>query len=131
MKKTRLSLFYLAGYLLFGGLGFLFFPQTILTIFLSNGTYSDLMVRFTGILLLSIGIIVVQLIRYRAEELYKTTLIVRTMILLALSLFYFMYKDPLMIVLSVIVGFGYIFTLTSYMLDQKSKTWLKNSESHK
>ncbi len=119
MQKTRLSLFYLAGYLIVGGVGFLAFPQTMLTMFLSNGNYSDVMVRMVGVLLLSLGILIVQLIRHRAAELYKTTLIVRTIILLALATFYFLYRDPLMIVLFVIVGIGYTLTLTSYLLDRK------------
>jgi uncharacterized protein YjeT (DUF2065 family) len=119
MKKTRLSLFYLAGYLLFGGFGFLSFPQAMLTIFQSNGEYSDVMVRFVGVLLLSIGIMVVQLIRHQSTELYSTTLIIRTVILTAIALFFFIYRDPLMIVLFIIVGLGYILTLTSYILDSR------------
>jgi len=120
MKKTRMSLFYLAGYLLFGGIGFLVLPQPMLKIFFSTGNYSDLMVRFVGVLLLSLGIIIVQLIRHDASELYRTTLIVRTIILVALASFYFVYKDPLMIVLFLIVGVGYTLTLTSYLLDRRS-----------
>jgi uncharacterized protein YjeT (DUF2065 family) len=122
VKKTRLSLFYLAGYLLSGGTGFLFFPKTMLTIFQSTGEYSDVMLRFVGVLLLSIGIIVVQLIRHETTELYKTTLLVRTVILIALTLFYLTYKDPLMIILLIIVGIGYIITFASYILDKKEKT---------
>ncbi len=120
MKKTRMSLFYLAGYLLFGGIGFLFLPQPMLKMFFSTGNYSDLMVRFVGVLLLSLGIIIVQLIRYQASELYRTTLMVRTIILVALASFYFVYKDPLMIVLFLIVGVGYTLTLTTYLLDRRS-----------
>ncbi|NIM99611.1 MAG: hypothetical protein GTO24_16530 [candidate division Zixibacteria bacterium] len=72
-----------------------------------------------GVLLLSLGILIAQLIRHKAAELYKTTLIVRTIILLALASFYFLYRDPLMIALFVIVGIGYTLTLTSYLLDRK------------
>ncbi|NIQ39756.1 MAG: hypothetical protein GTN81_14380 [Proteobacteria bacterium] len=118
MRKTGLSLFYLAGYLLVGGVGFLAFPQTVLTFFFSNGNYSNVMVRLVGILMLSLGILIVQLIRHKVEALYKTTLIVRTIILIALASFYFAYRDPLMIVLFVIVGIGFTLTLTSYLLDR-------------
>jgi uncharacterized protein YjeT (DUF2065 family) len=120
MNKTRLSLYYLATYLTVGGIGFILLPQTMLTLFFSNGTYSDIMVRFNGVLLLSIGIFVIQLIRHQVSELYGTTLIVRTIILIALVALYFISRDPLMISLSVIVGLGFVLTLTSYILDRKT-----------
>ena len=120
MNKTRLSLYYLATYLTVGGLGFILVPQTILTLFFSNGTYSDVMVRLNGVLLLSLGIFVIQLIRHQVSELYGTTLIIRTIILIALVGLYLMSGDPLMITLLVIVGLGFVFTLTGYLLDQKT-----------
>ena len=120
MSKTRLSLYYLATYLTVGGIGFMLVPQTMLTLFFSNGNYSNIMVRFNGVLLLSIGIFVIQLIRHRVSELYGTTLIVRTIILIALVVLYFFSRDPLMITLLVIVGLGFILTLTSYVLDHKA-----------
>ncbi len=120
MNKTRLSLYYLATYLTVGGIGFMLLPQTMLTLFFSNGTYSHIMVRFNGVLLLSIGIFVIQLIRHQVSELYGTTLIVRTIILIALVALYFISRDPLMISLLVIVGLGFALTLTSYILDRKA-----------
>ena len=119
MQRTRRSLFYVAGYLLSGGIGFLFFPQTVLPMFMSNGDYSSVMVRFVGLLLVSLGIFVVQLIRHNARALYSTTLVARSVILLSLVWFYIAYQDPLMLVLSGIVGVGYIITLTCYIFDRK------------
>ena len=119
MKKTRLSLFYLAGYLSVGGIGFLFFPKVTLTLFLSNGNYSDVMVRIMGVFLLSIAIIVVQIIRHHATFLYPTTLVVRTLILSAFTFFYALYGDPMFFVLIAIVGVGFLITLTSYLLERK------------
>ena len=120
MSKTRLSLYYLATYLTVGGIGFMVVPQTMLTLFFSNGNYSNIMVRFNGVLLLSIGIFVIQLIRHRVSELYGTTLVIRTIILIALVVLYLFSRDPLMITLLVIVGLGFILTLTSYVLDHKA-----------
>lgn len=119
MKKTRISLFYLASYLLIGGIGFFIFPQPILRIFMSSGNYSDIMVRLIGLFMLSLGILIVQIIRHRTERLYTTTLFVRSIILVTLLSFYFVYKDPLMIVLFGIVGLGFLLTITSYVLDKK------------
>jgi len=119
MNKTRLSLIYLAGYLLVGGTGFLVFPQATLELFLSNGNYSDLMVRFVGLLLLALGIFVVQIIRLRASSLYPTTLVVRTAILVGLLMFFVIYRDPMMMVLLGIVGIGFALTFTCLLLDQR------------
>ena len=120
MHKTRLSLFYLAGYLLIGGIGFLVIPRTVLKLFLSNGDYSDVMVRFVGLLLLALGIVVVQIIRLRAFQLYPTTLMVRTIILVGLLIFFVVYRDPMMMVLLGIVSIGFALTLTCLMLDRRS-----------
>lgn len=118
MNKTRFSLFYLASYLIGGGLGLLAAPQTMLTLFFSNGHYRDVLVRLVGVLLLALGIIVVQIIRFRIAQLYPTTLIVRTIILIVLALLYISSRDPMMITLFVIVGFGFLLTLGGYMADQ-------------
>ncbi len=120
MNKTRLSLFYLAGYLSVGGIGFLFFPRITLTLFLSNGNYSDVMVRIMGVFLLSIALIIIQIIKHRATFLYPTTLAVRAFILCAFTVFYFLYRDPMFIVLLAIVGLGFLMTLTCYVLDRRN-----------
>jgi uncharacterized protein YjeT (DUF2065 family) len=121
MKKTRRSLYYLASYLVFGGLGFLILPKLMLRLFMSNGDYSDVMIRLVGLMLLSLGIIIVQLIRYQIEQLYTTTLFVRSIIIAFLIAFYLIYNDPLLLVLFVIVGFGLILTISSYLLDRKKR----------
>ena len=58
MRRTRLSLFYLAGYLLPTGLLLLVAPGMTLRLLLSNGDYgSDVFVRVAGLLLLAVGFI--------------------------------------------------------------------------
>lgn len=119
MTKTRISLFYLASYLLIGGTGFFIFPRPMLRMFLSQGNYSDVMLQLIGLFMISLGIIIVQIIRHRIEQLCATTLLVRSIILISLPAFYFMYKDPLMLVLFGIVGLGFLLTVTSYLIDKK------------
>ncbi len=118
MRRTRLSLFYLASYLSFGGVGLLFFPLPSLRLFLSTGDYPLPMVRLVGVLLLSLAIIVIQLIRHRAEVLYPTTLLVRAVILAALVWIYFSSLDPLFLVLTAIVGVGVLITGLSYLTEK-------------
>ena len=118
MKKTRMSLFYLAGYLSIGGFCLLVFPQIAVELLLSNGDYSDLMLRMVGVFMLAIAIVVIQIIRHSAFVLYPTTLIVRAFFMTAFISFYVIYKDPMMIVITCIVALGFILTLISYLLER-------------
>ena len=122
MRRTRLSLFYLAGYLLPTGLLLLVAPRTTLRLLLSNGDYgSDVFVRVAGLLLLAVGFFVVQIIRYRAEVLYPTTLMVRAVFLIGFLGFYLYTRDPLFLVILGVVGLGFILTGTSYWLDRRER----------
>ncbi len=117
MKRTRLSLYYLIGYLIPGGLGLLIAPQTALRLLLSNSDYGNVMPRFAGMLMLALGVIVVQFVRYRVEVLYRTALVVRSGMLPVLYSFYLLSRDPLFLALLVIVGIGVVFTAVSFALD--------------
>ncbi len=117
MRKTWLSLHYLVGYLSVGGLAFLAAPQTAATLFQSNGTYSDLMLRLLGLMMVGLAIFVGQIIRRRATEFYRTTLLVRACFLAGFAAFYVVYEDPMMLILLAIVGLGFVLTLSSYLLD--------------
>lgn len=119
MKRTHLSLYYLAGYLVPAGLALIVVPEFALKLLFSNGEYGDIIPRFVGVLVLGLGIIVVQIIRHRIEALYPTTLLVRGIFLASFIWLYFLSHDPLFIVLFGIVGFGVLLTLFSFLLDRK------------
>lgn len=119
MEKTRLSLFYLAGYLIPSGVMLLFAPRFALKLLLSNSDYGDVFPRAAGMLLIGLGIMIVQMIRLRLSLLYSTTLIVRGFFFVCLSSFYVIYHDPFFFVLLVIVSIGIVLTATSYFLDQQ------------
>lgn len=121
MRRTRLSLFYLAGYLLPTGLLLLLTPQGTLRLLLSNGNYGDVFPRVAGILIIAVGMIVVQIIRHRVEVLYPTTLGVRALFLVGFVGFYRYTGDPLFLVLTGVVGLGFILTGTSYWLDRRER----------
>jgi hypothetical protein len=78
MTWTRLSLCYLCGYLLAGGLTLLVFPLEGLRLLLSNGDYGEVMPRVVGMLMTGLGLVVVSIIATRTEPLYPVTLGVRT-----------------------------------------------------
>jgi uncharacterized protein YjeT (DUF2065 family) len=87
MERTRLSLFYLAGYLIPSGIMLLVAPRFALKLLLSTKDYGDVFSRTTGMFAVGLGIMVVQIIRLKLNSLYSTTLIVRSFFLFAYSAF--------------------------------------------
>ena len=130
MNRTRISLFYLAGYLWVGGIGLLLAPQLSVTLLLSNAVYSDVMLRALGMFMIAIGLIVVKVIRHRIEILYPTTLIVRVFICICFIVCFFIVRDPFFLVLLGIVGLGLLLTATSYF-GEKVNTVQPNQSLHR
>ncbi len=122
MRRTRLSLFYLAAYLLGAGVALTAAPGLALTLLFSNGHYGDALPRLLGVVLLSLGVVIVQIIRHQVEALYTTTLLVRSLIVLVLAGLFVYSQDPLFISLIVVVGIGMILTSTSYLIDRRRAT---------
>jgi hypothetical protein len=119
MTRTRLSLFYLAGYLTFAGLDLLFVPTFALRLLLSNGSYGEVFPRLAGMLLLGLATLVVQIIRHRLEVLYPTTLAVRGFFLVTLGFLFVISGDPFFVVVFAIVALGVIFTGYSYLRERR------------
>jgi uncharacterized protein YjeT (DUF2065 family) len=119
MRRTRLSFFYLAAYLLGAGVALVFAPSLALKLLFSNGSYGEVMPRLVGVILLALGLIVVQIIRHRVEALYLTALGVRVVIIVGLVALFIYSKDPLFISLTIVVGIGMILTGTTYLLDRR------------
>lgn len=119
MERTRLSLFYLAGYLLPSGVMLLVAPRFALKLLLSNSDYGDVFPRTAGMLLVGLGIMIVQIIRLRLSSVYLTTLIVRSFFFVCLISFYLLNHDPFFLILLVILSVGMILTTMSYYLDQQ------------
>ncbi len=121
MDKTRFSLFYVAGYLWLGGIALLAAPQTAVALLLSNGQYSDLMLRMVGSFMVSLAIFVTQLIRHQAYRLYPTTLMVRGFLVVTKAVLYVVYRDPMLLVLMGIVGLGMVMTSSMYFWERGSQ----------
>ena len=122
VRRTRLSFFYLAAYLLGAGVALVLVPSLALKLLFSNGNYGDVMPRLPGVVLLALGLIIVQIMRHRVEVLYPTTLGVRAVIVVGLVALFIYSKDPLFISLTVVVGIGIILTGTSYLVDRRHLT---------
>jgi uncharacterized protein YjeT (DUF2065 family) len=121
MDRTRLSLFYLAGYLLPSGLALVLAPEAALKLLLAKGDYGDVMPRFVGILLFALGVIVCYMIYTRAKSMYPATLLARVVILMGLVGLYAQTRDPLFAVLIGVVGLGFILTLGAFLADRGAR----------
>ncbi len=119
MRRTNLSLYYLAGYLIPAGLLLLFVPEFATKLLFSNRTYDYAPFHLVGVLLLVVGILVVQIIRHRLTQLYTTTLVARALISATLLWLYLTTGDPFFAVVLVIVLIGIALTGTSYYLDRR------------
>lgn len=100
------------------GITFLLLPQLSATLFQSNGHYPDVMLRTIGMFMIVLGILVLQMIRLRVENMYPATLIARIFICITLVAFYLTTKDPLFLVLCAIVGLGVIITGYCYFTEK-------------
>jgi hypothetical protein len=118
MHRTRLSLFYLAGYLTFAGLALLLVPRFALQLLLSNGDYGEVFPRLAGMLLLGLAVLITQIIRHRIEVLYPTTLVVRIFFLVVLAYLFLSSSDPFFLVVFGIVLLGVVFTGYSYLSER-------------
>lgn len=90
-----------------------------LQLLLSNGDYGDVFPRVAGMLLTGLGLTVVGIIRTRSEALYPATLVIRTFFLICLVVFYAMTSDPFFLVVSAVVGLGFVLTGLSYLSDRR------------
>jgi uncharacterized protein YjeT (DUF2065 family) len=119
MRRTNLSLYYLAGYLIPAGTLLLLVPDFATKLLLSNRTYDDAPFRLAGILLIGLGILIVQIIRHRLEVLYSTTIVVRLLISGTLIGLYLRTSDPFFLVVLTVVVIGIVLTGASFLLDRQ------------
>jgi uncharacterized protein YjeT (DUF2065 family) len=119
MRRTNLSLYYLAGYLIPAGTLLLLVPDFATKLLLSNRTYDDAPFRLAGILLIGLGILVAQIIRHRLEVLYPTTVVVRLLISATLIGLFAETRDPFFLVVLTVVVIGIVLTGTTYLLDRR------------
>ena len=118
-QRTRASLYYVATYLTATGVGLAVAPQQVLKMLLSNGHYDSVFVRFSGILMIGLGFVVIQLIRHRAAALYPGTLLIRGIIWVAVGGLYVSTGDPFFLVVLAVVGAGMLWTGIAYYLDHR------------
>jgi hypothetical protein len=117
LPLTRRSLFYPGFYVPMAGLGFLFTPELATRMMFGNGHYDLILLRMSGVLLLGLGILVIQTIRFRLTQLYFTLIGVRIIFCIAWLAFYLMSGDPMFLTILGIVGLGVVLSSMSYLRD--------------
>lgn len=121
MRLAQLSLYYLVGYLYFGGIGLVASPEVALRLLFAVGHYGDVMPRLTGMLMLALGTIVLQIIRHNIHTLYRTAIFIRSFLCLGMIWLYVKSGDRLFLALFAIVGLGVLLTLAGYSLDKRAR----------
>lgn len=120
MKKTRLSLYYLASYLMIGGLAFFIKPELTLDLLQSTHNYSPDVVKLVGLMFIALGLVVIELIRIKAYNMYPVTLRVRAVLMIGLFALYALSHDMMFLILLAVVLVGVILTLVAYKMDKKA-----------
>jgi uncharacterized protein YjeT (DUF2065 family) len=119
MRRTHLSLYYLAGYVLPAGVLLVFVPTFATTLLLSNVTYDEPPLRLAGLVLIALGILIVKIIRHSVEALYTTTLAVRSVLSLGLLALLITTGNPFFGVVLIVVLIGVALTGASYLVDRR------------
>jgi hypothetical protein len=116
--RTRLSLWYVAGYLVLSGVLLLVEPRAALRWMLSNTDYGDVMPRWVAMMSLGLGTLIAQAVRHRVEVLYPLGLVMPAAMGVGLVGLYVKSADPLFLTLLAVVGLGVAITGASLLLDR-------------
>jgi hypothetical protein len=118
MNKTRLSLFYLVTYLMLTGLGLMFAPDFLLKLLFATRVYDDVMPRFVGILMVALSLVISQIVRFRLEQLYPITVLIRLVIWFYVLWLFFYSGDTFFLIVLAVVGLGIVMTAVTYLVER-------------
>ncbi|HWF09714.1 MAG TPA: hypothetical protein VG297_14695 [Bryobacteraceae bacterium] len=118
MPGTRRSLFYLAGYLTLTGIGLLFAPQFVLKLLFANHGYPGAFVEFSGILMIGLAVVVMNIIKYGNRILYRTTLMARIPMWICTLGLYLHTGERFFIVVLFVLGLGIVLTGSFYLMER-------------
>ncbi len=121
-RYQRFSLFYVASYLLGGGIALLVVPHLALRLFFANDpdAYGDLLPRMAGALTIALGVFVVQTIRHELRVLYTTLVALRVFLVSVWLGLYAVSRDPFFFTLAMVVAFGVVLSTIAIALDRRA-----------
>ena len=109
MSGKRIVFGYLAGYLIFTGIGLIAMPQAFFTVLLhSNQTYNTSSLQFVGTFALALGILFAVITYFHDTKYFVTSMLVRTGIVGLLVFLYSSSGDPAFLFILPIVLIGLI-----------------------
>lgn len=118
MPKTRRSLFYLATYLLLTGLALLFAPQLSLKLLFANHEYPSAFIQFSGILMIGLAVIVMNVIKFGNRIWYRATLMARIPMWILILGLYLYSGETLFLVVLAVLGLGIVLTGSFYLAER-------------
>jgi len=119
MPKTRRTLFYLATYLTLTGLALLFAPQSTLKLLFANHEYPDAFVEFSGVLMIGLAVVVMNIIKYGNRILYRVTLMARIPMWICTVGLYLRTGETFFVVVLCVLGLGILLTGSAYLDERK------------
>ena len=119
MARALRSLYYPAFYLTTTGLALVLAPDVALKLLFSSGHYGDVMPRMAGAVIVALGMIVIQVIRQRAESLYPTLVAARVMLCTVWMGLYLYRRDPFFLIVFGVVAVGMVWTAVGLVLDRR------------
>jgi hypothetical protein len=117
----RLTLTYVAAYLLIGGIGLALVPSLTLRVFLSTGDYGDVMPRVVGMFMIGLGGMVAQFVYFRDYTYYVYSVVLRSFFVAFMFILYARSSDPLFLVLNVIVLVGLVPSMYTLLRERSTR----------
>ena len=108
MNPKRILFTYLSAYLVFGGLGLAFAPDTALDLLQSDQEYGDVMPRVVGMFMVALGSLIGLFVLKKDYRYYGYSIVARTGIVAFLFYIYSIDSDPMFLVFNAIVLVGLV-----------------------
>jgi len=121
-RRTRLCIWYVAGYLVLSGLALLLAPRAALTAMLSDTDYGTVMPRWVGMLSVAMGTLVAQIVRQRVVVLYPLSFFMPAAMLIGFVGMYLQSSNPLFLAIAGVVGVGVLATGVSMLAEKTSRS---------
>ena len=118
--RTRLCLWYVAGYLFVTGIALLVAPGASLRLMLATGDYGELMPRWLAMMSLGLAALISQTVRLRVKVLYPLGFFMPAGMMVGFVGLYSLSGDPLFLTVLVVVGIGVALTGASLLFDRST-----------
>ena len=119
--RTRMSLIYVASYLLLTGLGLLLAPRVALQLLGSSVDYGAVMPRWVGMFSVALAAVIGQVLRHQLTVLYPLGFFMPCAMLFGFVALFIQSGDKMFLVIAAVVSVGVATTGVSLWLDRHSK----------